>query len=127
MLRDMVKDPGAKALLEDLANQEVSHRNILETALKGGKIDRIGGKKEPKDLHLSDYMVTEDIGPDSTPQEVILFAIKKEQEAYSIYHMLLGNYEGTELEELFSRLAKEELRHKDVLEREYEEHFMQEM
>jgi rubrerythrin len=127
MLRDMVKDPGTKALLEDLAQQELSHRNVLETALKGGTIDRIGGKKEAKDLHLSDYMVTEDIGPDSTPQEVMLFAIKKEQEAYSIYHMLLGNYEGTELEELFSRLAKEEMRHKEALEKEYEEHFMQEM
>jgi rubrerythrin len=55
----------------------------------------------------------------------MLFAIKKEQEAYSIYHMLLGNYEGTELEELFSRLVKEEQSHKQTLEREYEEHFMQ--
>lgn len=127
MFRDMVKDPGAKALLEDLANQELGHRNLLENALKGKKRDRIGGKREPKDLHISDYMVTEDIGPDSSPQDVMLFAIKKEQEAYSIYHMLLGNYEGTELEELFSRLAKEELRHKEALEREYEEHFMQEM
>ena len=127
MLQDIVKDPGSKALLEDLANQELGHRNLLETALKGGKIDRIGGKQEVKDLQLSNYMVTEDIGPDSTPQDVMLFAIKKEQEAYSIYHMLLGNYEGTELEELFSRLAKEEMRHKEALEREYEEHFMQEM
>jgi rubrerythrin len=127
MFRDMVKDPSSKALLEDLAKQELSHRNLLETALKGEKIERIGGKREPQDLHISDYMVTEDIDPDSTPQEVMLFAIQKEQEAYSIYHMLLGNYEGTELEELFSRLAKEELRHKEALQREYEEHFMQEM
>ena len=127
MFRDMVRDPSSKALLEDLAKQELSHRNLLETALKGEKIERIGGKREPQDLHISDYMVTEDVDPDSTPQEVMLFAIKKEQEAYSIYHMLLGNYEGTELEELFSRLAKEELRHKETLQREYEEHFMQEM
>jgi rubrerythrin len=127
MFRDMVKDPGSKALLEDLAKQELSHRDLLETALRGGTIDRIGGKREPRDLQLSDYMVTENIGPDSTPQEVMLFAIQKEQEAHSIYHMLLGNYEGTELEELFSRLVKEELRHKEALEREYEEHFMQEM
>ena len=127
MFRDMVRDPSSKALLEDLAKQELSHRHLLETALKGEKIERIGGKREPQDLHISDYMVTEDVDPDSTPQEVMLFAIKKEQEAYSIYHMLLGNYEGTELEELFSRLAKEELRHKETLQREYEEHFMQEM
>jgi rubrerythrin len=37
MFRDMVKDPGAKALLEDLAKQELSHRDLLETALKGGR------------------------------------------------------------------------------------------
>jgi len=125
MFRDMVKDPGAKTLLEDLANQELGHKNLLENALKGGNIERIGGKKEIKDLHLGDYMVTEDVGPESSPQDVMLFAIKKEQEAYNIYHMLLGNYEGTELEELFSRLVQEELRHKETLEREYEEHFMQ--
>ena len=125
MFRDMVKDPGAKALLEDLANQELGHRNLLENALKGGNIERIGGKKEIKDLHLSDHMVTDDVGPNSSPQDVMLFAIKKEQEAYSVYHMLLGNYEGTEIEELFSKLAQEELRHKETLEREYEERFMQ--
>ena len=125
MFRDMVKDPGAKALLEDLANQELGHQRLLENALKGGTIGGIGGKKEIKDLRLSDYMVTEDIGPDSSPQEVMLFAIKKEQESYNIYHMLLTNYEGTELDELFSRLIREEQHHKETLEREYEEHFMQ--
>jgi rubrerythrin len=125
MFRNMVKDPGAKALLEDLANQELGHKNLLENALKKGNVELIEGKKAVKDLHLSDYMVTEDIGPDSSPQNVMLFAMKKEQEAYNIYHMLLGNYEGTEIEELFSRLAREELHHKEILEREYEEHFMQ--
>jgi rubrerythrin len=125
MFRDMVKDPGGKALLEDLANQELGHKNLLEHALKKKNVEFIGGKQEVKDLHLSDYMVTEDIGPDSTPQSVMMFAMKKEQEAYNMYRMLLGNYEGTEVEELFSRLARDEMHHKEILEREYEEHFMQ--
>ncbi|OGP55626.1 MAG: hypothetical protein A2Y65_00470 [Deltaproteobacteria bacterium RBG_13_52_11] len=125
MFRAMVKDPGAKALLQDLANYELGHKKLLENVLKVGKVGRIGGKGKIADLHLSDYMVAEDINHDSSPQDVMLFAIKKEQEAYSIYHMLLGNYVGTELEELFSRLAQEELGHKETLEREYEEHFMQ--
>lgn len=125
MFRDMVKDPGAKVLLEDLANQERGHMNLLENALKSGRMETIGGKKEIKDLHLSDYMLAENISPDSSAQEVMLFAIKREQESYNLYHMLLGNYEGTELETLFSKLIKEELRHKETLEREYEEHFAQ--
>jgi rubrerythrin len=70
-------------------------------------------------------MVTEDIGPDSTPQNVMMFAMKKEQEAYNMYQMLLGNYEETEIEDIFSRLSQEEMHHKEILEREYEEHFMQ--
>jgi len=125
MFRNMVKDAGAKALLEDLANQELGHKQLLENALKKGNVELIGGKKEVRDLHLSDYMVTEDIGPGSSPQNVMLYAMKKEQEAYNMYHMLVGNYEGTEIEELFSRLAQQELHHKEILEREYEEHFMQ--
>ena len=125
MFRNMVKDPGAKALLEDLANQESGHQKLLENALKKGNVEHLGGKKEVKDLHLGDYMVTDDIGPDSSPQNVMLFAIKKEQEAHDMYQMLLGNYEETKLEELFSGLARAELHHKEILEREYEEHFMQ--
>lgn len=125
MLRAMVKDPGAKALLKDLADYELGHKKLLENALKKGKVWGIGGKKKVTDLHLSDYMVAGDISPDSTPQDVILFAIKKEQEAYDIYHMLFGNYRKTELEGLFSRLAREERGHKETLERAYEENFMQ--
>ncbi len=125
MFRDMVKDAGAKALLEDLANQELGHKNLLENALKKENVELIDGKKAVKDLHLSDYMVAEDIGPDSSPQNVMLFAMKKEEEAYSMYNMLLGNYDRTELDDLFARLAQEELHHKEILEREYEEHFMQ--
>jgi rubrerythrin len=125
MLRAMVKDPGAKALLKDLADYELGHKKLLENALKKGKVGGIGGKKKVTDLHLSDYMVAGDISPDSTPQDVILFAIKKEQEAYDIYHMLFGNYRKTELEGLFSRLAREERGHKETLERAYEENFMQ--
>ena len=125
MFRDMVKDPGAKTLLEDLANQELGHKNLLEHALKKENGELIDGKKEVKDLHLSDYLVAEEIGPDSTPQKVMMYAIKKEEEAYNMYHMLLDNYEGTEIEDIFARLAQEEMHHKEILEREYEEHFMQ--
>jgi rubrerythrin len=125
MFRAMVKDPGAKALLKDLADYELGHKKLLENALKGGKIGSMRVKRKVADLHLGDYMVAGEVGPDSSPQDVMLFAIKKEQEAHDIYHMLLGSYEETELGELFSRLAKEELGHKETLEREYEEHFLQ--
>jgi rubrerythrin len=124
MFRDMVRDPGAKTLLEDLAKQELGHKNMLESALRTGRADRIGGKREVQDLHLSDHAESEDIGPDSSPQDVMLFAMKMERAAHELYSNMLENYHGTELEGILSQLVKEELRHKELLEREYEEHFM---
>jgi rubrerythrin len=125
MFRDMVKDPGAKTLLEDLANQELGHRNALQHALKGGGLETSQGKKPVRDLHLSDHMVADEVGSQSTPQDIMLFAMKSEQASYDLYRTMADNYGGTELDPLFSKLAQDELRHKETLEREYEEHFMQ--
>ena len=124
-LRKRVKDTGAKTLLSDLANQELGHKNMLEHALKKGDVNRIGGKKEVTDLHLSDYMVAEEISPESSPQDVMLYAIKMEQASYGLYQALLENYSGSDIEAVLSKLVKEELHHKETLEREYDEHFMQ--
>ncbi len=53
------------------------------------------------------------------------YTMKMEQSAYDLYKGLHANYMDTELEGLFARLAQEELRHKEILEEQYEEHFMQ--
>ena len=123
--RDMIKDPGAKTLLQELADQELGHKNMLEHSLKQGKVDEIGGKREIRELHLSDHMVADEIGPDSSPQDVMLHAMKMEQASYNLYSTLLDNYQATQLEEVLAKLTKEELKHKEILEREYDEHFMQ--
>lgn len=123
--RDMIKDPGAKTLLQELADQELGHKNMLEHALKQGEVDEIGGKREIRDLHLSDHLVADEIGSDSSPQDIMLYAMKMEQASYNLYSTLLDNYQATELEEVLAKLSKEELKHKETLEREYDEHFMQ--
>ena len=125
MFRDMVKDPAAKTLLEELANQELGHKQLLEKALAGENIEKVGAKKDIKDLHLSDYLVSEEVSEESDAQDVMIHAMKKEKAAYDLYHTIADNYSGSSLGDLFSRLATEELRHKEILEREYDEHFMQ--
>jgi len=124
MFREMVKDPGAKTLLQELADQELGHRNMLEKALEEGKVEGIVGKKPVKDFHLSDVFVAEPLGPQSSPQEVMIFAMKNESASYNLYRTMADNYSGTPLEPTFSQLAQEELHHKETLERQYEEHFM---
>jgi len=122
----IVKDTAAKKLLEELARQELGHKKMIEDALESGTIAHIGGKRQIAEVSFSDFIVPPpDLGPDSAPQEVMTYAMKMEQSAYNLYNELLSNYQGTDLETLFSRLAQEELKHKEILEEQYEKHFMQ--
>lgn len=124
MFRDMVRDPGAKSLLQELAEQELGHRNMLEKALRDGQTEGLFGKREVKDLKIGDFLFAEPIGPNSSPQDVMIFAIKNEEASYNLYATMADNYAGSPIEPVFSKLAKEELHHKETLEAQYEEHFM---
>ncbi len=125
MFREIVKNLAAKKLLESLANAEMGHKRMFENALASGRLPSIKGKKPLSSLGITDYMVVEPVGPESDPQQVMLYAIKREQESYDLYSTLLENYGATEIGGTFARLSEEERHHKETLEKEYEEHFMQ--
>ena len=123
--RNIVKNMAAQKLLEELAAQELKHKELIEGALASGDVGTIGGKKDISEISFSDYMVAGTISPDSDPQDIMQFAMKMEQAAYDLYNGLLKNYGRTNLEPLFSRLTQEELTHKEILEDQYEKHFAQ--
>lgn len=125
MFQKIVKNQAAQKLLEELAIQERRHKQMIEDVLTSGNVAGIGGKKNISEVSFSDYIVAEDLTPESDPQTVMIYAMKMEQSAYDLYKDLHANYMDTELEGLFARLAQEELRHKDILEEQYEEHFAQ--
>ena len=124
MFRDVVKDPAAKTLLGDLADQELGHKTMLEKALESGSVDKVGKKGSVQDLHITDYVPSVKITSDSRPEDIMAYAIKMEEASYGLYQSLLKNYEGTDLAGILSQLIREEMSHKELLEREYEEHFM---
>jgi rubrerythrin len=125
LFRSKVKDAAAKALLKDLADQELGHMKMIQEALQGSSIEGIGAKAKGRDLQVSDYMVEIELTADSTPQDIMVAAMQMEKKAFDIYNGLLAQYKGTGLEPLFTRLSREEMRHKEILEKEYETHFSQ--
>ena len=125
LFRGTVKDDAAKALLQELADQEMGHWKMIREALDSGSIEGVGAKAKGRDLQVSDTMVEIELTPDSSPQDIMVFATQMEKKAMDFYGGLLDQYRGTDLEALFSRLAREEMRHKEILEKEYEEHFAQ--
>ncbi|MDZ7332923.1 MAG: hypothetical protein ONB31_13170, partial [candidate division KSB1 bacterium] len=85
------------------------------------------GKSVPKESRgIAEFLAdTEELPANATTQQVMIFAIKKEERAFNFYTTLKDQFLGTELENLFSGLAAEEQGHKVKLEEDYEEHFMQ--
>ncbi len=118
---DIVKDPSAKVLLKEFADIELKHKKTLEN-FDLSKIDEEHHKlKEPHDLHISQYLMDKEISPDSTVQDIMIYAMKKEQKAYEFYNNMAKVVSSIEVKNLFEELAAEELDHKGRIETEYDD------
>ena len=118
---DKVTSPGSKILLRNLANDELQHRAKLEKIRDTGAIEQLGSKEKPViDLQILDQVEDVRLTEDANYQEILIFAGKREKETHEYYLELSKRLSGTAAGEMFSRLAEEELGHKNKIEKEYE-------
>jgi len=121
---DLVQEEHIKETLRQLAQEELGHKASLEEMLAEParvqwRVREI--KKAPiQDHQVGDHLVVQPLGPDSTFQDVCIFASKKEQQSYELYRDLAEQNEG-QIRDLLEAMARDELRHKDLVERWYEE------
>jgi rubrerythrin len=109
--------------LEELAQIELAHKAKLQEVMSGNVRWAIRrSKAEPvADLRLSDHLVSGSLDPDADFQDVLLFAARRERGAHDFY-VAMGELVADPLHKsLFEMLATEELRHKYLLEKTYEE------
>jgi rubrerythrin len=118
-----VKDDAVRQRLEEMAAQERGHKAKLEDVLSGNVRWAIRrSKAEPvTDLRLSDHLVGGSLDPNADYQDVLLFAARREKAAHDFYKAMGEMIEDKLTQNLFEMLAQEELRHKYVLEKTYEE------
>ena len=121
---NLVKQEHVKETLRQLAQEELDHKAALEKMLASPGSVRRGVQQLQQapiqDYKIGDHLVVRPLGPDSTFQDVCIFASRKEQQSYELYRDLAGQNEG-EVRELFEAMAKDELRHKNLVEGWYEE------
>ncbi|NOZ60790.1 MAG: ferritin family protein [Calditrichaeota bacterium] len=125
-LSEKMKNPAAKQMLVELALQEEGHRKALERVVATKDTNVLGRGLPEEDRGIHNFLQTSDLHENASVQEVMVFAMNEEQKAYDFYMSLRQQFVGTELEDLFDRLAAEERGHKVKLEDEYEQHFMTE-
>jgi len=123
-LQEKVKFQAQIEMLKEFEDMEKGHVAILENIRNKGfeKIEI----KEVTDLHISDYII--DIVPteDMNYQDILIIAMKKEEKANKLYIEMANNFPGTELEQLFRRLAVEEAEHKLKFEKLYDDEVLRE-
>ena len=123
-LQKIVKFSAQKEMLKELENMEKGHIKILENVRKKG-FENITVKKVTN-LNISEYIVDVKPKENMTYQDILILAMKREEQSERLYSDLAGNFEGTELETLFLKLASEESRHKLQFETLYDEYVLKE-
>ena len=113
------QDVAAQAMLRELAEQEAAH----EQALMSMSADELLETKIPSvpDLQISDYLVEKEITAESTFQDVLIYAMKREDESWKTYQALADSAEDPQCEQILARLAEEEKAHKNRLETLYDD------
>jgi len=117
-----LNDPGGQTLLTELAEEEAKHRvffeNLKESDMRGGQAGEV------MDLHMSDYLLSDDISEQSSIQDVLITAIKREAKAIKFYSDLAA--QSSNMRSSFEKLAAEEKKHKLRLETYYDDYILTE-
>ncbi len=122
---DMVTNPGTKVMLTELAGEEQKHVIMLSDIQAGKTIETIGSQPLPPTMDLSRYLVSEPISENSTPQDIMIVAMKREDKSIAFYSSQIPVVSGTDLQSVFERLLSWEREHKERLEVEYDRMVLQ--
>ena len=116
------KDPAVQGLFAELAGIEHGHMEMLSHITPEEMTS--SSTSEAQDLRLSEFLVDIHPSADLSLQEAMILAMKREEGAIQLYTRL-AEMNG-EAKSLFEALAKEEGRHKSMIESEYDENILTE-
>ena len=109
-------DPGAKALMKELAGEEMRHSERLKELKDKGLEKQRWHREGIPDLMISQYLVGGDRLEDAGLQDVLVFAMKREQQAVESYSRMMSMVTDEMAKHLCEQLVHEELKHKLKLE-----------
>ena len=115
-LYNIVEDKNAKDNLKFIAQEEAKHKDFLTNCEKG-----LSCATELKMDAVIDYKIVEhiekpDIKKNINSSEVYLVAANRELNAYNFYKSLADSYPAGEVKDLLTKMANEEMKHKEKME-----------
>ncbi|MGC8691689.1 MAG: ferritin-like domain-containing protein [Thermoplasmata archaeon] len=114
----IVKNPAAKDLLKELANEELNHKNIIMKYFFG----KYEFSKDIPVLSLLDHLPKkENLDENSELKDVLSHAILREEKEYKFYDELEKYMIDPKIKEILKFLKKQERNHKAKLENMYDD------
>ena len=117
-------DRGVKALATELAEEELNHAKVLRS-LELGRLQEHEFVRI-QTLGISDFLLDKPTLEGAGLQDVLIFAMKREEKAHSFMAKMAEAVEDSLTRKLLEILAQEELKHKARLESFYEQVFLKE-
>ena len=113
------RDAASKKLLSDLADEEARHADILS----GEGVKNFLASEPPAitDLRIEEFLTPKRVSPKASFQDVLIYAIKREAASYRAYQTLAEAAGDASTCRVFRRLANEERRHRNRLEKLYDD------
>ena len=115
---------GMKQAFLEMAEEEKKHVRMLEK-FKPEQVEQVKIKIIPN-LKISDYLVEMEFTPEMSYKDLLILAMKREESAHRMYSQMAVEGSEHSVVKLFQFMAQEELKHKNRLEKEYDDFIMQE-
>ncbi len=114
--QDKTQDPSARALMRELAEEELKHARWLEAVKEKGLGEEDWHQEKATNLMISEYLTGGDSLQGASVQDTLLFAMKREQQSVEFYSRMMGMMKNETVKHFCERLVYEELKHKLKLE-----------
>lgn len=120
----MSKSTAARKMFESMAAEEARHKEVFGQ-MSHEKAEEYKAITIPA-MNLDKYLVDVEMKPDMTYQQILIFAMKAEENAYQLYTAAADAAQDPELEKVLRVFADVEKGHKVKVEELYEEHVLTE-
>lgn len=124
-LASMVTSADLAQMLRHHAQQEKEHVAKLQQVLSRHRLPSASRTQANPDLHIADYVVPSQGDPTTLSyQDALILAIKMEQANENLYRDLANVSTNDDNRALFTFLVEQERKHRDLLEREYDDNIL---
>jgi len=122
-LLSLVSDLSSKKIIKELMDTKQRFKKEIEDSIMCGCLDKLGLDSTCKlrDLGIGNTGHSEVVTPDLNVQELLLIAIRHEDNSMKFYEQMAEKFTGTEAGEAFTRLGMDVACHKKDIQYVYDD------